>query len=345
LMAWFSGKRSRRGWPALFAVVALTGCSPAERNPTTLDSQLFSRVQVIGSRGTGLGQFNKPRSVALDRDDSLFVVDMTGRVQKFSSNGVFLTSWQMPETDLGKPKGMDRDASGNIVIIEPHYARVNHFSPAGKLEFQWGIHGTNIGELAFPRAVAINSRGEIYLSEYGQAERIQRFTSDGRKLLGAFGAAGIEPGEFNRAEGLGCDSRDRVYVADSCSHRIQIFSSDGKFLRAHGKAGNGPGELSYPYDVRVDRSGRQYVCEFGNSRVQIFDENDRFIESLGGPGADAGKFSNPWSLALDSSGNLYVADSMNHRVQKFIRKEPERRALSSNFAAEAGTRSGMGTTR
>ena len=115
------------------------------------------------------------------------------------------------------------------------------------------------------------------------------------------------------------DAQDRLYVADSCNHRIQVFSSDGHFLRAYGKAGKGLGELSYPYDICVDKAGRQYVCEFGNSRLQVFDANDRPIEIIGGPGAEPGFFANPWALAFDSSENLYVADSQNHRVQKLIR--------------------------
>src|SRR5438105_5550535 len=73
---------------ASFALlVLLTGCS---RSPgkAMLESKLFSSVQVIGTRGVGVGQLNKPRSLALDALDNLYVVDMTGRVQKFSSNGV-----------------------------------------------------------------------------------------------------------------------------------------------------------------------------------------------------------------------------------------------------------------
>jgi DNA-binding beta-propeller fold protein YncE len=95
-----------------------TGCLPTA-NDAQLNSQFFSRVQIIGTRGTGLGQFNKPRSVAVDAQDNLFVVDMTGRVQKFSPDGRFLLSWQMPQTDKGKPKGMCRDQKGNIVVLEP----------------------------------------------------------------------------------------------------------------------------------------------------------------------------------------------------------------------------------
>jgi DNA-binding beta-propeller fold protein YncE len=300
----------------LFAL--LSGCSrDAGQQP---HSSIFSHAEIIGTRGTGLGQFNKPRSLAVDNEDNLYVADMTGRVQKFSPTGAYLASWQMPQTDLGKPKGMARDRQGNIIVVEPHYSRLNHFAPDGRLLTQWGRHGTNVGDLALARAVAVNSSGEIFVSEYGATERIQRFSPDGGQCLGVIGKSGMRDGEFNRAEGLAIDSRDQVYVADSCNHRIQVFSSYGQHLRTYGRPGAGAGELSYPYDICVDAAGVQFVCEFGNSRIHVFDSAGRSIETIGGPGSGPGKFNNPWSVALDSHGNLYVADSGNHRVQKLVRK-------------------------
>ena len=333
-----------------------TGCEPdGATNEAHLNSRFFERSEVIGARGVGIGEFNKPRSVAVDLADDVYAVDMTGRVQKFSPEGKFLLSWQMPQTDLGKPKGMGRDRDGNIVVIEPHYQRVNHFTPDGKLVAQWGCRGTNPGCFMLPRGIAENSRGEFLVSEYMGAERVQKFAlpvsglestvqiqpltpalspSAGERenrsqsqvnpfaprLVDVIGKAGTRPGEFNRAEGICVDAQDRLYVADSCNHRIQIFSSDGKFIREYGKAGTGKGELSYPYDIAVDAQGNQFVCEFGNSRIQVFDANCQSVEIIGGPGTEPGRFANPWGVALDSRGNLYVADALNHRVQKLVRR-------------------------
>ena len=152
----------------------------------------------------------------------------------------------------------------------------------------------------------------------------------------AFGKPGNADGKFNRPEGLAVDAQDRIYVADSCNHRVQIFSSDGKWLRSFGKAGSGRSEFSYPYDVRVDGAGRIYVCEYGGSRIQIFDANCQPLEILGGPGTAPGQFHEPWAIALDSHGNLYVADALNHRVQKFLRKKLEVRSEKLEFQI-AGT--------
>ena len=325
LVAWTLVELGRRRAVILVAVttaLAGAGCDRGPSDGTAVKSALFSGVQVIGARGAALGQFSKPRSLAVDAQDNLYVVDMTGRVQKFASNGTFVSSWQMPQTDLGKPKGMCRDAAGNIVVVEPHYTRVSHFSPEGALVARWGCPGTNEGQLCLPRAVAADRGGNILVCEYTLVDRVQKFSPLGERWILAFGKSGRGDGAFNRPEGVSVDAQDRIYVADSCNHRVQVFSPEGKFLRSYGRAGNGVGQLSYPYDVQVDAAGLQFVAEFGNSRVQVFDERGASVEILGGAGAAPGQFSNPWSLALDSAGNLYVADSQNHRVQKFLRKSP-----------------------
>jgi ABC-type spermidine/putrescine transport system permease subunit II/DNA-binding beta-propeller fold protein YncE len=311
------------GLSALAGGLLLGGCSRSASSGSSPASSMFSDVHVIGSRGTGVGQFTKPRSLALDREDNLFVVDMTGRIQKFSPSGEVLLSWRMPQTDLGKPKGMCRDIDGGIIVVEPHYQRINHFTPDGTLVSQWGESGTNVGRLTLPRSVAVNSHGDIFITEYTTVDRVQSFAAVSHQPLACLGRPGTGNGEFNRAEGIDIGPDDRIYVADSCNHRIQIFSPRGEWMRTCGRAGRALGELSYPYDVKVDRAGRQFVCEFGNSRIQVFDPNGRPLEIVGGPGDRPGQLNNPWAIALDSKGNLYVADAGNHRVVKFVRGRGE----------------------
>ena len=301
--------------------VLLISCGAGPSNGE-FESVIFSEVRVIGSRGNAPGRFVKPRSVAVDRADNVYVCDMTGRVQKFDTQGNYLLQWQMPDIERGRPKGMALDHEGNIVVVEPHYSRINHFTPEGKLVSQWGAHGRDKGQLSFPRAVAIGPDGTAYVSEFQIIERLQKFDLARESVQVEIRGAGHGPREFNRAEGLALDANGNLYVADSCNHRVQVLDGDGMFLREHGSPGTGRGEFSYPYDVRVDEQGRQYVCEFGNSRVTVLDTDDHVLEIIGAPGSGPGQFNNPWSLALDSHGNLYIADSQNHRVQKLIRRKP-----------------------
>ena len=330
------GRNPGAGGMSLVCVLGLfsAGCSDAGKGGAVrvpIESVGFSHVEVIGSRGVAPGQFNKPRSLVCDRDDHLYVADVTGRIQKFGPDGRFERQWQMEQTDLGKPKGMGLDPEGRVIVVEPHYMRVNHFDGEGVLKLRWGVKGTRPGAFILPRSVAVNSRGEYFLSEYTVVDRVQRFdpaaAAGGAPVWGtAWGEPGEAPGQFNRAEGLAIGPSDEVYVADSCNHRIQVFDRTGKYLRAHGRAGSNPGDFSYPYDIRVDQDGNQFVCEFGNSRITVLDARDRVVEVLGSPGSAPGHFANPWAVALDSRGNLYVADSQNHRVQKFIRRTPRSNA-------------------
>lgn len=321
-----------RGMTAFWLLWTLVGCGGGEpSNTRSLDSARFVRAEVIGGRGVAPGRFNKPRSVVCDREDNLYVVDMTGRVQKFAPDGRFLLQWQMPETDLGRPKGLGLDREGRILVVEPHYQRVNHFTPEGRLVAQWGSRGTNVGQMILPRAVVQSADGRFLVSEYTLVERVQAFppsvagaavpaTNGPLPTLAAWGGPGLEPGRFNRAEGLGLGPGGTLWVADSCNHRVQEFDLEGRFLRAWGKAGTAPGELGYPYDVKVDADGTLFVCEFGNSRITVADASGAVREVVGGAGRQPGEFANPWGLALDSKGNLYVADAMNHRVQKLVRR-------------------------
>jgi DNA-binding beta-propeller fold protein YncE len=301
----------------LCCVFFASGCHQSSSRNT---SKIFDRFEVVGSFGTGVGHFNKPRSIAVDRKGVVHVVDMTGRVQRFDSSGQYLNFWQAPETTLGRPKGMGIDQIGNLILVEPHYQRITHFDSYGKPIRTWGKKGNAPGELAFPRAVVADSKGNLFICEYLEVQRIQKFDAQAN-FIKTWGSDGAGPSEFRRPEGLGVDGDDNIYVADSCNHRIQKFSNNGEFISQFGKPGTGLGELNYPYDVKVDQKGRVYVCEFGNNRIQIFSLKGEPLEIIGGEGSGEWQFYNPWGIALDSENNLWVADAMNHRVIKLIAKK------------------------
>ncbi len=52
---------------------------------------------VWGERGTQPGDFVRPRAIAIDSKDRLFIVDFTARIQVYDRNGVFSGhSWTTP---------------------------------------------------------------------------------------------------------------------------------------------------------------------------------------------------------------------------------------------------------
>jgi DNA-binding beta-propeller fold protein YncE len=273
---------------------------------------------VWGVHGTKPGWLHKPRVAAFDPDDRLYIADLTDRIQVFDRDGKYLRGWRTPDLNVDGPSGLTVDRYRRLLVADTHFYRVLVYSEQGELLFQIGdgVQGTTPGRFGYPTDVVIDQAGNFYVSEYGENDRIQVFSPEG-KWLRQWGGHGYEPGEFLRPRALAIDEQDRIYVADSCNHRIQVFDTQGKLLRMWGSRGEGPGELSYPYDLCIGPDHCLYVCEYGNHRVQKFTLDGKSLGIWGRAGRSPGELNNPWALAVDGLGEVSVIDSNNHRVQRF----------------------------
>jgi sugar lactone lactonase YvrE len=294
---------------AIVTAIFLTGCDSSGSGEGEL-------VTVWGRRGLSPGRFQKPRAIAIDSNDELFIVDMTARIQVFDLDGNYLRGWQTPTHELGRPTGLSVDRDDNILVADTHYHRMLIYSPRGELLKQiGGTHGLGPGEFGFVTDAVQDSAGNYYISEYGEFDRIHKYSRDG-ELIKEWGGHGREPGEFLRPQSLVIDADDHLWVADSCNHRIQVFDSEGKLLRLWGRAGSAPGELYYPYAILLDGEGHLYVVEYGNHRVQKFTLEGESLGCWGESGRQPGQLFNPWGLVRSSDGRLFVLDTNNHRVQE-----------------------------
>jgi sugar lactone lactonase YvrE len=254
--------------------------------------------------------------MAIDGQDRLYIVDMTARIQVFDADGNFIRSWQTPVHTNGRPTGLSIDRDGNLAVPDTHYYRVLFYSPEGKLlRTIGGEQGSEPGQFGLVTDVAQDSAGNYYVSEYGEFDRIQKFTPDGQFIL-QWGGHGDDPGQFSRPQAIAIDKQDRVWVADSCNHRIQVFDATGKLLFIRGEEGSELGKLSYPYSLIFDDQENLYVCEYGNHRVQKFAPDGKSLGSWGKPGREEGQLFNPWAIVRDREGRTHVLDTYNHRVQR-----------------------------
>ena len=204
-------------------------------------------------------------------DDHLYIADLTDRIQVFDRDGKYLRGWRTPDFNVDGPSGLTVDRYGRLLVADTHFYRVLVYSPEGELLFQIGdgVQGTTPGRFGYPTDVVIDRAGNFYVAEYGENDRIQVFSPEG-KWLRQWGGHGYEPGEFLKPRALAIDDQDRLYVADSCNHRIQVFDTQGKLLSLWGSRGTAPGQMSYPYDLAIGPDRMLYVCEYGNHRVQKF---------------------------------------------------------------------------
>lgn len=266
--------------------------------------------------GRGEGQLVAPRGLDYDpRSDTFVVVDRTARIQRFDAEGNFLNGWRMPEWERGKPVGVSFGPDGNIWIPDTHYHRVIVYTIAGEFVRQFGTRGSGNGEFEFPTDVAFDKRGRIYVSEYGGNDRVQVFDPVGNYLF-QFGTFGNGEGQMSRPQAL-LFVGDELFVADSCNHRIQVWSAEGKLLRTLGGSGSAPGEFRFPYGLSLDAAGDVIVTEYGNTRVQRIDANGQGKGFWGAPGRLPGELAYPWSTSVDKQGRCIVIDAGNNRMQVF----------------------------
>jgi len=293
---------------AFTPLVLLAGC----------ESQRSGGPKVLGAFGrTGRGrvEFIYPRAIARCADGTLLVVDKTGRIQRLSPSGEFLSSFRMPKIEAGKPTGISMGPDGNLYVADTHYHRVMVYSLQGQRLGEFGKFGEGDGEFIYPTDVAFASDGRIFVSEYGGNDRVSIFSPDGA-FLGSFGGPGNEGGALSRPSALCVDARRRrLYVADACNHRIAIYSLAGRFEGTIGSVGRGQGQLRYPYDLALTEGGELVVCEYGNNRIQLFSPDGRSLGTYGQPGRELGQLAYPWAVAVGEDGRVFVVDSGNNRVQ------------------------------
>jgi DNA-binding beta-propeller fold protein YncE len=295
--------------PTLFALglLALAGCVDDPARPEL----------VWGRRGVQDGDLMRPRAIAIDARDRLYLVDFTARIQVYDRDGRYLErTWTTPDYRNGRPSGLSIDRDGNLLVSDSHYHCFRVYSPDGvELRRLGGQAGTGPGQLGYVSDVVQDADGFYYVAEFGQNQRITKLDADGRFVC-CWGREGTEPGEFQRARALALGPDGNLYVADACNHRIQVFTRAGQLVRHWGQSGPEPGQLSYPYDLAFNKDGVLYVVEYGNNRVQKFTATGESLRCWGGPGRAPGQLHCPWALAVDSKGRIHVLDTENHRVQR-----------------------------
>jgi len=183
--------------------------------------------KVVKSFGAGL--FAQAHGMTVDRDGNVWVTDAQTKdgkgqqVFKFSPDGkVLMTLGKAGVAGDGTdvfsgPSDVVVASNGDIFVADGHIAgtsigRIVKFSKDGQLIKAWGKRGKGPGEFDTPHAMAIDSRGRIFVADRGNS-RIQIFDQDGRFI--------DQWKQFGRPSGVYIDKNDTIYVADSQSNAAQ----------------------------------------------------------------------------------------------------------------------------
>ncbi len=274
----------------VFAVAMLAACV-AGLTAAASAPAVYVQQRAWGVQGSAEGRFQSPQGVAV-ANGNVYVADAyNSRIQVFDPLGGFLRTW-----GWGVKDGL---AKREICTVS----------------CQAGIGGPGYGQIRTATGIAAVNQ-YVYVADF-QNSRIQRFHSDGKGAVPAWGSYGIGPTQFKNPTAVAADFSGHVYVADVGNNRIKKFSSTGEFLAKWGTEGSGNVQFQYPWGIAADRQGNVYVADTYNNRVQKFSANGKFLAKWGRRGSGRGQFYLPFGIATDAAGNVYVADTFNDRIQKF----------------------------
>jgi DNA-binding beta-propeller fold protein YncE len=230
--------------------------------------------------------------IKFDREGYVWLSDVGLHVvRKFTNDGKLLLTLGTPgvpgedETHLNQPTDMAIAPTGEIFVSDGYgNNRVVHYDKSGRFVKAWGRRGNGPGEFNLPHAIAVDSKGRLYVADRSNA-RIQVFDSGGLFL-----------GQWRNLVvpwSLWVTPQEEIWTSGS---------SPTLAFDPRGMTGIPPSDQVF---MRFDTLGKLL---------------ELWCPKLGVEGQEKpGEMDWVHALAEDSKGNLYAGDIKGHRVQKFVR--------------------------
>ncbi len=270
----------------------------------------------------------------------------------FAGDGGLATSAR-----LSRPSDVAVDGTGDVYVADKGNHRIRKISAATGIistiagtgvQGQSGDGGpATLAQLNAPQGVAVDSGGNVYISDGGNTIRMIRAATGLISAVAGTGTSGYSgdggpalSAQLNSVSGVALDASGNVFISDSGNCRIRkvnaatgvITTIAGTGSSPYFSAGDGgPAAAAQvcPAYVTVDAGGNVYLTDqpyYYSSRLRKISAATGIIQSLagiagsygfsgdGGPAA-AAKLNNPNGVAIDAGGNVYFADSNNNRIR------------------------------
>ena len=251
-------------------------------------NQEFKYIKSLGRKGSAIGELCKPAGLSFNSQNDIIVADKDNhRVQVFGLDGnVKLVIGDDDQADwvLKYPWDVSIGIDDSIYVCDSRNCRISHFSSDGNfldfikldpnlLKSPRGIYFRDIDSRLI---VTDMNRHQIVVTKLsssdGFADDIYSHSNSScvddlhPSLIGNKGKG---MSEFNRPQGVTCDSEGNIIVCDSRNTRIQVFDPDGNYL-AHWSLELNSVEVVQPMGVAVTGNGNVLVVDAPNNRVIIY---------------------------------------------------------------------------
>ncbi len=252
----------------------------------------------FGTGGANDGQFQWPTSIAIDKDEKVYVADESlQRISIFSKDGGWLGKWGVEGNDDGqfnRPSGLAFDNEDNLLVVDSINNRIQKFTKDGRFLAKWGVAGSGDGEFNLPWGIEIDREDNIYIVDW-RNDRIQKFCPGGQFIM-KFGTSGEGYGKLRRPSGVAVDKDGDIYVADRDNELVQAFTPEGTFITQFA----GDATMSKWGKLKLDS-----IKEFWQQRAVAYKlEREKL-------------FWGPVALKVDDENRIFVLDSYRDRFQVY----------------------------
>jgi hypothetical protein len=224
-------------------------------NPEGRVVMVFGRKQEASDEGTEPlkhlkpplppvdGMFRQVTDVAWDATGNTYISDgyVNSRIAKIDKDGDWLKSWGEPGNlpgQLNTPHSIAVDAQGNVYVADRGNGRIQVFDGEGKFLRQITIdiptpadarpaignkptQATGSMAPGSPWTICITpGTNPVIFTSDAFPGRIYKLSLDG-KVLGMFGKAGKQLGQFGWIHEIACPSENELYVAEVLNWRVQ----------------------------------------------------------------------------------------------------------------------------
>jgi DNA-binding beta-propeller fold protein YncE len=263
----------------------------------------------------------KPSTFAVGPDGNLYVTDAGQRVTVVSPNGEVLRRWGSRGHGPGQFSFVPREADdpvvsagisvgpdGRVYVADSGNARIDVFSPSGRLIRSFGSFGVRDDQFELPIDPAADKAGNIYVVD-DQKQTLAKFSSTGVPQWVIAGQSASDAdliGHFHTSSS-GFDAHGRAVVANDDRSRIVYIDARGEKVDAFGKRDDfrdGACEIS------IDRAGYVFVTSCQDSfdtphYMEVFDRAHRLVGSWEpsplGWAPQFGPHGEVWGMAEDGS--------------------------------------------
>jgi sugar lactone lactonase YvrE len=142
-------------------------------------------LKKFGTQGSGDGQFNGLRELAIGANQKLYALDQNNnRVQIFDLEGNFLVKFGSSGPGNGQfsvPYGLAVGKDNKVYVADKDNHRVQIFDANGNFLSKFGTQGSFDGQFQSPYDVAAFPNGDVAVADYGN-KRVQIFDHEGNFL-------------------------------------------------------------------------------------------------------------------------------------------------------------------